>query len=313
MKVKLYKYTPHIESFVKNPMLRCTPAYELNDPFELQPNQQTLDNFSNNYSGSYLPSDIPSLIKNHTSSAGVISLSETKSNLLMWSHYANEHRGAVIEFTFDVQFDKDSKLLQRGFLSTAFDNKYLFNRVKYRLEREPDNDFFLTPGYGLLSELKEHLSFTKAEAWSYEKEHRFICDLDCADVVCIEDSEDIRKTLDSESIDYVQSELKDNWLHLLNFTKFSSGKYFTIDLNKRLKNAQLCSTFREENKSIFHFYEINPNSVTGIFLGCRTSVDTQNSLLRDRSLNSRFSNLKGNIEKAKLCTNRYEMSFEKIA
>lgn len=285
----------------------------MNDPFELQANQQTLDNFSNSYSGSYLPSDIPHFIDNHTSSAGVISLSETKSNLLMWSHYANEHRGAVIEFTFEVQFDTHSKLLQRGFLSTAFDNKYLFNRVKYRLEREPDDDFFLTPGYGLLSELKEHLSFTKAEAWSYEKEHRFICDLDCADVVCIEDSKDIRKTLEDESIEYAQSEFNDNWLHLLNFTKFSSGKYFTIDLDKRLKNAHLCSTLRNENKSIFQFYEINPNSVTGIYLGCRSSIKTQNNLLRDSRLERKFSNLKGNIQKAKLCRNRYEISFEKIA
>ncbi|KAB2823368.1 DUF2971 domain-containing protein [Aliivibrio finisterrensis] len=310
MKVKLYKYTPHIKSFLENPMLRCTPAHDLNDPFELQPNLITLDEFSKVYTGSYLFNDVARFFDLRTSDSGVISLSETKSNLLMWSHYADEHKGAVIEFTFDVEFNTEQKMLQRGFLESIYDNKYLFDRVKYRLEREPDNEVFNTPGYELFLDLKAHLSFTKAEAWSYEKEYRFLCELNSADIICIADSEETRLTLSGFGFSFEKASFNPRLLKLTNYHEHSND--FKKDLERSFKRQELMSTLKKEMKSIFHFYKVKPDSITGIYLGCKSQIDIK-SLLSNGQVMDKYKNLRGNVNMSKLCQQRYEMVFEKIA
>lgn len=311
MKVKLYKYTPHIKNFIENPMLRCTPAHELNDPFELQPNSETLDDFYKSYTGSYSFDDaVKYLDIQGSNSCGVISLTETKSNLLMWSHYADEHRGAVIELAFDIKFDDQGKLLQRGFLNSIADNQYLFDRVKYRIEREPDSELFDRTGHELLSDLKEHLSFTKAEAWSYEKEHRFLCELNSADIVCVVDSERMRDTLEQFSFMFQKARFNNDLLHLMDFN--ISVNDLTIDLKKRLKEAEFTSILKEKNDSIFHFYKVNPACITGIYLGCKSSNETTELFSNIQEIQKIYPQLYDNIKKEKLCNKRYDVVFETI-
>lgn len=88
---------------------------------------------------------------------GILSLTESPMNLLMWSHYANEHRGMVIEFD-----EKHSSFNDRRSPNDEFG--YL-RRVKYTDDRPVGTlldfdfaDFFLT----------------KSTEWSYEKEWRIL-------------------------------------------------------------------------------------------------------------------------------------------
>ncbi|WP_101961209.1 DUF2971 domain-containing protein [Vibrio harveyi] len=310
MKVKLYKYTPHLQSFLENPVLRCTPSHDLNDPFELQPNAETLDSFSKVYSGSYGINDLASFVDVRTSDSGIISLSETKSNLLMWSHYANEHKGGVIEFTFDIKFDNEQKMLQRGFLKSIFDNKYLFDRVKYRLEREPDSELFNSSGFEVFLDLKSHLSFTKAEAWSYEKEYRFLCELHSADVVCVNNSQELINLLTSLGLTFKVSGLNSKLLVITNYNDNSFD--LTVDLNHRLRRQQLLSVCRDKSESIFHFYEVDPKCVTGVYLGCKSPSELKHKVL-NTSVLDKFDNLNGRVFDSRLSRSRYELSFEKIA
>ena len=82
---------------------------------------------------------------------GILSLSEKRDNILMWSHYANSHHGFCLEF--DV--------LKASF-GKAHCIRYLQGRYEYDLSAVDTN--------------AKNLLLTKYKDWSYEKEWRVIAD-----------------------------------------------------------------------------------------------------------------------------------------
>ena len=85
---------------------------------------------------------------------------------LMWAHYAQEHRGLVIEF------DENAPCFNRRRNST--DELGAFRPVRYSATRP-----FITGDAS--AEWFEHLALTKALEWAYEEEVRFLLDVSCAD------------------------------------------------------------------------------------------------------------------------------------
>jgi len=92
-----------------------------------------------------------SVLDNH----GIFSLSKTKNNILMWSHYADNHKGIVIEFNLQ----EDPCFFQPPF------------EIKYEKSYEPIN--FYANRY---ENVIQNLTF-KSSDWSYEKETRIIKDI----------------------------------------------------------------------------------------------------------------------------------------
>jgi hypothetical protein len=93
----------------------------------------------------------------------VFCVSETPDNAVMWSHYANEHRGVVLKLRCDDELD--NRLLaarkvdyQEKFLSFASAEEY----AKHLTGEEP---FDLIP-------LIWRIAYTKHRDWSYEREWR---------------------------------------------------------------------------------------------------------------------------------------------
>jgi hypothetical protein len=87
---------------------------------------------------------------------GILSLSETAENGLMWSHYAEQHKGLVVEFD-----GKNAFFDQRR---TADDDHYVLRPVLYPAER---------PRYKDLLQLdRNSVYLTKGYEWRYEREHR---------------------------------------------------------------------------------------------------------------------------------------------
>lgn len=81
----------------------------------------------------------------------------TKDNLLMWAHYSDEHRGAVIGIDIgDSNFVEGSK-------------GYQYQKEVHYTSARPD-----VPPKGSIP--IEHL-FTKSREWGYEKEYRIIREL----------------------------------------------------------------------------------------------------------------------------------------
>jgi len=86
-----------------------------------------------------------------TEKVGILCLSELADDILMWSHYADSHRGVCLEF--DAQSD---------FFARA-------QSVKYQLDRPILNPILDSPARMAVSAL-----LTKAEHWAYEKEWRIV-------------------------------------------------------------------------------------------------------------------------------------------
>jgi Protein of unknown function (DUF2971) len=98
----------------------------------------------------------PSVITNEF---GVLSLTEKADNLLMWAHYADSHKGFVIEFDSEDAFFKFPKDLSRSDLRKV---DYVERRKLKTLL--PENE----------SIQPDWFFFQKSQYWSYEKEWRLV-------------------------------------------------------------------------------------------------------------------------------------------
>lgn len=100
-------------------------------------------------------------LKNKFASSGILSLSELQDNILMWSHYAQQHQGICIEFE-----RTSSNIL--GTLHHTLPVRYsikapTINANSYRhATKENQNEIELS------------LVLTKAADWTYEREWRVI-------------------------------------------------------------------------------------------------------------------------------------------
>jgi hypothetical protein len=97
------------------------------------------------------------LLKN----VGIVSLSRSALNILMWSHYADYHRGFVLEFRIPVKGTK-------GDLELSTDRLLPF-RVTYQANR-PRIDV----GNHMKESLLEMILLTKSLNWQYEEEERVL-------------------------------------------------------------------------------------------------------------------------------------------
>jgi hypothetical protein len=95
--------------------------------------------------------EIPRMTQELADFLGILSLSEKRDNILMWSHYANSHQGFCLEFD----------------ISTApFDKA---RHVHYRRDRYAYD-------FANVAANAENLLLTKYEDWKYEEEWRIIAD-----------------------------------------------------------------------------------------------------------------------------------------
>lgn len=187
----LYKYMPFREVFFENFLVRCSQRPALNDPFEMLPGLEYMVALECDVAGrpsgsfgetkeevrQFFQDKLTSHVRQHvaltrdTSGLGVISLTETRDNLLMWSHYADQHRGMVVEYDLHHEF------------FTKLDGKSeRLARVLYRKQRSKDLYPDLTSAelvdlYGIL--------FEKSDEWIYEKEHRVSRKLINADLIAV--------------------------------------------------------------------------------------------------------------------------------
>lgn len=199
----LYKYLPARVSFFDNYLIRATNKLGLNDPFEVNPSIDFFVSFCQVMKETRFgntPEEIKSYLlslprnsnwrelgltwyKNH----GIVSLTETKDNLLMWSHYADEHRGLAVEFDITHEF------FNTQYATDSNSHTGKVQRVLYRKERLSDvGDFFMEP------------YFHKSDEWAYEKEHRLLLPLLQAESRWIS-SNALKKHLDNNRLQNVEA------------------------------------------------------------------------------------------------------------
>lgn len=199
--------------FFDEPMFRTTPVNLLNDPFEadVQHHQiidilEHIDSEEGVYSSLFDEDEFTLEIESDTSESnecveselnrlayklknyGVVSFTEDYSNLLMWAHYASEHKGMVIELSSEVTWLKKNKSkspdLLRCFNTSMFDYlRELPERIIYRAER-PHFEFAIDVVHDFgESKILDNYFYSKGDNWMYEKEHRSILPLKFADKI----------------------------------------------------------------------------------------------------------------------------------
>ena len=136
---KLYLYRKwccHTKDIIENNCLWLSHPQDFNDPFDCR-----IPTYKSNW-------DIENF---YYKDIGIRCFSAANDNVLMWSHYADSHKGVCLEFDYD-------KLLAIGQAEII--------KVRYR-NRIPDD----TGDKSI--DLKRALSY-KAMDWSYEREYRLM-------------------------------------------------------------------------------------------------------------------------------------------
>ncbi|WP_186172056.1 DUF2971 domain-containing protein [Vibrio chagasii] len=287
----LYKYaSPHPQIF-DNLLIRASQRYSLNDPFELRPSSdnvlESLSNVEINIGSGYKPS---------YDDYGIISFTETYNNLLMWAHYANEHKGIVIEFDLtklnfnryqsypvfdnneeDEMFASDNPIIKEL-------NEGQVQRVLYNHNRPNEQKY---------ENILEHF-LVKSDEWMYEKEHRVIVPLITAECIIIRKSylEVIDAVLELD-YNYVVNDFG-NGMVLVSFDsalRAESAKYYypsdslvtDEEFFQSFKLAflgEILSTLSKDPSSIF-LYKLPASSIKRVFFGCRMSEVDKKVIMRN--------------------------------
>ena len=165
---------------------------------------------------------------------GIISLTETKDNLLMWSHYGDQHSGMVVEFDITHEFFT-SKF-------SSSDDQFLgkIGKVLYRKERLNKLGDYLMEPY-----------FHKSNEWAYEKEHRLLLSIYKAD------ENWIPKNCKDKFIS--NGYLKNENLSVLNSSFYKVDKFECANI--------------AEDPFYMPMYRLPSNAIKSVTFGCKSSPE----------------------------------------
>lgn len=153
--------------FLNDPCLRVTPSNCQNDPFEFGFSSSDIEALNFKSDSKEFGIKLEEFAKLH----GIISLTTSNDNILMWSHYAENHRGAVVEIYIDDENPQSLFINSTGPNSPPFNYQdFIFDKVSYKLVRR----FEQIESEINLDKINHHYYFTKAQQWELEDEYRFI-------------------------------------------------------------------------------------------------------------------------------------------
>lgn len=275
---KYYKNLPN--SYFDDPTLKISSTTQLNDPFEEIIDDESMSLALDKYEDSdpvsifckrdenllsvFNEVSFSSMIEN----IGIISLTETPRNLLMWSHYADQHKGICIGYKsnlLDHMADRSHPSLPVAFKP----QKINYDNCRY--DRYTD----IFNGMDMI-ELRKNIVMksllTKGDDWIYEKEHRCIIPLQL--------HEEIKCMGDNNSSHY-KNELED---------------VIVIDEKTFKVEPDVHSTF-ENNYAMFcddlmFTLKIAPSSIVSIYVGWKSNHAKNMELYDKISNDDRLSHIK---------------------
>ena len=301
--------------FLDDPCLRVTPSFCQNDPFEFGYSEKDIEKLDLISRDKRLGRDLKDFSDWH----GIVSLASNNSNIMMWSHYANNHTGAVVELIIDE--DRPQSL----FVNSAVGGNYKpshsdfsFGKVDYNHERGC-NDI---ESFGDIESIKKHYYFTKAEQWKLEGEYRFITPFNWINRVLLNHNGFMkaRRILKENSDGITCLNKGDPEGHRV--YELSSSYVFTLS---GLNPGLLLELWKASNANEIMFL-IRLNSgfsghstggIGKIFLGCQSNDDAFISELNNgQGLHCNYYNLSNgnlrNVFKGDIDKNKYKLIFEEV-
>ncbi len=305
----LYKYFSQdfienkdlFEGFILNPNFKLALPHKLNDPFESFVASDIKKHLAENetihtsaLSKSLSESTRDNFFDINIKLSGIVSLTETSRNKLMWAHYASDHKGVVIGFNIDTiekSLNDDKLQCHKKRFITKRPIKINYNSVRFDLINEaPCND--------VSKEMLKLMLTTKSDDWIYEKEHRFIIPLEACDIMIGHEKsyflEDIAKTFNFKK----EGE------------KYHIKNTFTNHLPEN-EGWHLNSTLTQlVDEDISFFKKIPPSSIHSIHLGVRTKPEIRSRIINFLKLKKLYECIK--LYEYSLNKNYFELNAERI-
>ncbi|GIC79711.1 DUF2971 domain-containing protein [Moritella sp. F3] len=290
----LYKYTKLREDFFVEPFIRATQVESLNDPFEVKVTLQQIIKArmaSNTFHGieeeldkenfEYMMDEFLGISQQDLSEIGIISLTEDPVNTLMWSHYADEHRGIAVQFRSNGSFF-DGAIEDFAGIRNKYREDYsgLVNEtpqvIAYRKNR-PQFDFIeevaaKDRGDYPHKKFNQQLIYTKANDWIYEKERRSVVYLYDADRIVCDVSDDIVEICKKNNIEHTVENLRIEINYPTNFG-YSPDILDVPDEIYDQKEIKHDVYHLSRKRNAFYFFKLSKDMIPAIVFGC--NVDKQ--------------------------------------
>lgn len=284
--------------FLSYASIRLTPRQCLNDPFEILTPRNIKKKYNNRIDSEKY--------QKYLDFSGVISLTETKDNLLMWSHYAKEHTGVVVEFQIN-ELEPYSLFNMNPYLT----EDRFFSKVHYRKTRHYDDtdDLFSSENMSM------HYFFSKSDEWIYEKEFRYILPFHAATHITYSPNKlpsNIASKLPTKTL------ISDNDFAISHENEYVT--IFTETINPILLSELWINS--KEYDIIFTIL-INPSNIKNLYIGNNCDTNKLKKHISDK-VNIYLSNWPylnfydpvleefGNIFKSTIHPDRYELIFKKV-
>lgn len=265
-----YKYSDLMDNdFFENPTVKISVPTHLNDPYESQPSEEIIKAIEY-ATGQPCPEEFFHHIENMIGCNGIVSLSETQRNSLMWAHYGNNHRGMCIGFkkNFMKEINYNVRDDEKRFLyycaPTLTPQKINYDNYRFDINKDFNEE-------DILRETFERHFYTKSDEWIYEKEHRCIVPYTYATHIIVKDTNetisfDINGNLFHASLATIIKKLTSD-KSLIKTKK--NGKYKINE--EMLSLMQVINLARFQN--ITFTQEIDPKSITEIYFGCKANKE----------------------------------------
>jgi len=161
--ILLYRYLDATSALktIESRLLRISRLRDLNDPFESRPGITGIIPEG----GSVANAVLDSFLLHQNNSRGILCFSDTPNESVLWSHYADKHRGVVFEMKLDfdpahvvqMQYPPDRPSIDANTCVKLQQNQLELNR-------------YLLP-------LLDRLIRQKSPGWAYEREYRVFFDI----------------------------------------------------------------------------------------------------------------------------------------
>ncbi|MFQ1715350.1 DUF2971 domain-containing protein [Aeromonas veronii] len=298
----LYKYYSDLPlSYFDEPTLKLAQPKGLNDPFEskiqngiimsdsvIRKKLKQRKAFANDDKTNRT---IIRNIFNLLNASGVISLSETQRNILMWAHYANEHKGLCIGYK---QNPLEISASQRRSNHEIY---YKLHKVNYDTSRyDPINDELDNESViRWVNSVAKKVLTTKSDEWIYEKEHRYIHPISDCDYILSKGN--MTHNAFSRSIynSHRLTKIVDKWGETVKYSvkkKDIITEAYIFELQKR--------------NNLTFLKKIPPQKISSIYLGCRYPLEKEiNLMLKLMSGDCCFSHVR--VFRMQLCPMEFRL------
>lgn len=268
----LYKYYSDkfdVIKHLKSPSIKLATTASLNDPFEKQLSYdltKTLskkmadEKFSDNIEKEKYIRAVCSAYKDVSSSFGIVSLTETHGNILMWAHYAEKHKGFCIGYN-DSLFNDLNKIQHDEYNWRGI---YKPERIIYDAERFMESTIDNDIGQNALI---LNAMLKKSPEWAYECEYRSIIPFYMAD-----------RFIPTKNSTELLKEIEKDERHMLIMKCENEEGYECTQEIDRSAAAHMMKTYAN-NENIMMLKNIDIKHINSIFIGSQVKEDEINTIV----------------------------------